>query len=493
MKIVVQDLPRLHSPNPLDRFLEIPLQDPDGLQQARQNLKGRNYPRSELIHILQDYNESIGNDLSAMRNIHNLSDPEAVCIVTGQQLGFMGGPAYTILKALTCLLLAREAGAVPVFWLATEDHDVAEIDHTYLLDALGNLEKFYLPLSKSGESVEDLKLDSHHAHIIAQFLQAVQQKPIKIDTSYASTMASFLARLFAGTGLVFIEPRYLRKLAVPFFRREIIESDEIQRTLAKTTEALEEAGGRRALALPAEDTNLFMKLEGGRRNKVRRANGGFLVGGTTYSQAELLNILEKQPERFSPNVAARPVLQSLLFPTAAYVAGPSELKYYLQLGDYHKWHGTAMPWIVPRLSCTLIPPYAQMLLEKCRLNPWEHIPDHWTNFIPELGTGIQEMSDEWHQSAVRHFGKDLEEASLARYVRYYAGKIHRKVLKKRLRKRGIPPHALHLFKNLLHPHGKLQERVLNWCGFQAQTQENLIKAFLDQATWKTEGHLYYYL
>ena len=102
------------------------------------------YPRAQLSECLVKYNQLIGNDSSAVQQAEKLAEDGSVCVFTGQQLGLFGGPSYTILKAVSCILLARELGAIPIFWLATEDHDVAEIDHTYTLDSFGNLEKYRL-------------------------------------------------------------------------------------------------------------------------------------------------------------------------------------------------------------------------------------------------------------------------------------------------------------------------------------------------------------
>src|ERR1700722_14421158 len=98
----------------------------------------RNYPRSQLHHLLKEYNQTIGNDQPALENAERILQSETACVITGQQLGMMGGPSYTILKGISCLLFACKINAIPIFWLATEDHDISEIDHTYLLDSLGN-------------------------------------------------------------------------------------------------------------------------------------------------------------------------------------------------------------------------------------------------------------------------------------------------------------------------------------------------------------------
>ncbi len=493
MKVNIQDHPKLYTKSPLDDFLSIPPYDPEAEKRARRQLEGKQYPRKDVSEQLYRYNVAIGNDSTALHNIEKLNDPEAVCVVTGQQLGFMGGPAYTILKALSCLLLARQTKSIPIFWLATEDHDVAEIDHAVLIDSLGNLKSFHLTLPKDGRCVEDLFLTPQHFEVMDSFLQTVGKTNLlyRGETSYAKLMARFLADLFVGTGLVFLEPYLLRSLATPFFKKEVRQCRQIQQTINKTTQDYEAAGGVPLLKMH-EGTNLFLKVNGFRR-KIVYSDNGFLVGSQRYSENDLLKLIDENPQNFSTNVAARPVLQSLLLPTLAYVAGPNELAYYRQLKDYHCLHGVAMPWIVPRLSATLVSPYASQLLEKCHLDPWDIIPRHWTEIFPEVGLELERLSQEWQNAASKECHEDISIEALHRFVRHCLHNLQRKVIKSRVKSLGLPHQALHFLHNLIHPREKLQERILNWYAFQATSQENLIQAFLEHADWRSQGHLYCFL
>lgn len=475
-------------------FLGLSYLDPNALKLAQEQISGRNYPREGLVSILREYNTLLGNDNLALQNIENILAPNQGCVITGQQLGFMGGPAYTILKGISCLLLARETGAVPVFWLATEDHDVAEIDHTYLLDAYGNLKYFHLSLPKDGRCVEDLKLSENNIEIIHQFLHAASidkaQLP-KLNESYAITMAQVMVQLFAGTGMVFIEPKLLRPLARPFFKREIENCTELQHVLQATTARLIAAGGKDVISFNG-GTNLFLKDPEGRRRKIIYEHGSFQSGKQKFSKLELLSLIDEQPWRFSSNVAARPVLQSLLIPTLAYVAGPNEEKYFCQLGDYHQAHGISMPCIVPRLSATFIPPYAKDILTKCKIDPSKLIPLHWKDVLPKLEEGFEQLASDWQQSALKQFRNEISLETLERAVKHSVTKLQKKVIKSRLQSQEIPSYSLHLLRNLMHPHQKPQERVLNWWGFQGTCQENLVIELLKLPSWIPQGHLYCY-
>jgi uncharacterized protein YllA (UPF0747 family) len=195
----------------------------------------------------------------------------------------------------------------------------------------------------------------------------------------------------------------------------------------------------------------------------------------------------------STNVAARPVLQSLLLPTLAYIAGPTEMAYFAQLGDYHLFHGVKMPLIIPRISASVIPPFADLLLQKCNLNPWDVIPHHWPTLMPWLTEGRDVLEAEWFSSASREFHLDLSHETLMNFLKAMSRKLIHRVCKARLRRNKIPSHGLHLLRNLLHPHDKNQERVLNWLGFQAHSKENLVMECLQQVSWDANNHLYFYL
>lgn len=478
----------------LSSFLGISYREPDAMIRAHQQISGHSYPRQELIHVLRQYNMLIGNDAKALQNIEQLVSSRQGCIVTGQQLGLMGGPAYTILKGISCLLLARESGSIPVFWLATEDHDVAEIDHTYLLDAYGNLKYFHLSFPKDGRCVEDLILSEKNIDVIHRFLEAASISRAHypaIHESYAQTMAQGIVQLFAGTGMVFVEPKLLRSLARPFFRREIENQVDLQNVLKTTTAQLLSAGGEEMISFK-EGTNLFFKDDGGRRRKILFDNGSFHIGKQNITEKDLLSLIDEQPSRFSTNVAARPVLQSTLIPTVAYIAGPSELNYYRQLKDYHQAHGISMPCIVPRLSATLIPGYAAEILRKCNIDLTKEIPLHWMDLQPSLGNGFVQMAEDWQQVALKQFGNEISLETIERMIKYSVLKLQKKVIKTRLQAQNIPSYGLHLLRNLIHPHHKPQERVLNWWSFQAHSQENLVKEFLQLFSWMPQGHLYCY-
>lgn len=466
MHIVTRDEASTDDHPFLDTFLEIPPRHPEALNIAKKMLEGRVYPRESLALILADYNRSIGNDdSSALANAKKVGENDVYCVVTGQQLGVLGGPAYTILKAISCILLARQSRAIPIFWLATEDHDIGEIESTFVLDKLGNIKKYRLPFPKGG-AVEDLILSEENISVIKKFLSDCHLEEsnfqMRAGESYSLVMARFLAHIFRGTGLLFIEPRCLRPLSVSFFEREIVEAQQINTCLIQTSEKLVKAGGIPGIEVQDGDINLFYKDKKGQRKKIRRQGTDFLIGDQEYSEEKLRSLIRDQSGNFSPAAISRPLFQCSVIPTIAYIGGPAELEYHRQLKEYFHYHNIPMPWIYPRLSMTFITKEAQDFMEKLKLEPWNPLPRHWEVIFPQV-QGI----------------KDLKERKNA--------------LRALCEKNQVPYSALHVLYNLLQPYGKLQERTFNWFWLQAQTNENLIENVMQKLSWDAKGHHYCYL
>jgi len=299
-------------------------------------------------------------------------------------------------------------------------------------------------------------------HFAGEFGVDLSQVRVEEGRSYALVMASFMAQLFRGTGMLFVEPRLLREKAVDFFQREIEGAGEINALLCQTKAALLAAGGRAPLRVEPGETNLFYNDDRGFRRKIIQERDGFKAGDQLFSKQKLIETIAHQPEHFSTSAPARPIIQSKLIPTLAYVAGPSEVDYHRQLKDYFSWHATAMPQIMPRLSMTFVTTECDRYLDFIDLQPWQDIPERW---------GSIEGKD--------IFSGDAKENKLA--------------LKECLAKQNIPYNALHRLNNVLRPHGQLQERSLNWCWLQSQTEENLVLKILEQLGDDISGDHYCYL
>lgn len=355
---------------------------------------GPPFPRSEMVSILRRQNESYACESQTMRHINELESPDCVAVITGQQVGLFGGPLYTVYKALTAVAIAqrlRSMGipAVPVFWMETEDHDLAEaarctvygpnsapqvVDYREILWT----EK-HIPPRPVGSIPLPESISSAVRHYMgylpdslwlpgARFLLESSYRP---GTAFAQAFARLMARVLTGSGLILFDPRdpQAKRLASPLFRRVLLESDAVRAALLERNHQLESAGFHPQAVVTDNSTLLFLIEEGERHALEKRGSDfGIKHGDRLYSLDELVRLAEQAPEKFSPNVLLRPLVQDLLFPTAAYVAGSSELAYFAQVRALYSHLGRPMPAIWPRNSFTLLDPEIASWMDRFRVD-----------------------------------------------------------------------------------------------------------------------------
>jgi len=322
------------------------------------------YPRVSLVEGLRGYNERLGAHGPALRNIDRLADGRTFCIITGQQAGFLGGPVYTLYKIVTALRLAELCtgtlgiDAVPVFWLATDDHDVHEVDHAYLLEEDGEVGTVRFPAVHDGRPVEALSCspdisaayERYFEHLAAGTragpppagsVQAARDTvPPPAGGRYGEWIARIWSNLFSDVGLVIVEPHILRATAGDCFRRIAGLDGEISRRVAAAGRAIQSAGYDPVPLSPRAGT-LFRFDDGGRRTRLERP------GEHAETAAE-------HPERYSPDVLLRPLMVDSILPVLAHVLGPGEFAYHAYLKPLYELFGYAQPLLYPRKSYTVL-------------------------------------------------------------------------------------------------------------------------------------------
>ncbi len=361
----------------------------NGIDAATRDVKLDGAVRRAVVEVLRDQNRNFGGDDATTRNLDRLRDG-AFAVVTGQQVGLFGDPAYSIYKALTAVHVAREltergVDAVPVFWLATEDHDLAEVDHVFI-PKRGGLERLELSVSGPADRrVGDIRLGDGARELTAQ-ISAMLEGPSAEEIgkwasesygpeeTFGSAFGKLMSRIFAGQGLIFLDPMSaeLHRLSLPTLRRAIKEHRELAKDLVARSAALEKAGFHAQVKVTEQSTLVF-RIVDGQRLALRAANGGLAAGNKVESLEEALNAVEEHPEDFSPSALLRPVIQDTLLPTVAYIAGPAEVAYHAQTSlIYKKLLGRA-PAILPRATFTLVPSHVSNLLKKYNLDVREII------------------------------------------------------------------------------------------------------------------------
>jgi bacillithiol synthase len=288
----------------------------------------------------------------------------AVAVITGQQPVLFTGPLFSILKAITAIKIAarlEQSGikAVPVFWVAAEDHDFAEIEPTWILNRNSELFRVSVDLSgeeprpagwlKFGEDVRDAVtscLDNLPQSQFIPDLRALLESSYQPGVSPVDAFAKMMARLFEHTELTFVNPLHngLRSLAQPVIDKAIAKSSEVRAALMTRNQALNAAGYHGQVKVDDNFTGLF-NYRGQARQVLRPAE---------------LN----QGIAWSPNVLLRPIFQDALFPTATYIGGPAEVAYFAQVGAVYETLGMAMPPICPRISATVVEPRVAKVAQK---------------------------------------------------------------------------------------------------------------------------------
>ncbi|MFZ3201043.1 MAG: bacillithiol biosynthesis cysteine-adding enzyme BshC [Candidatus Acidiferrales bacterium] len=331
--------------------------------------------RSKVVEVLREQNQRFARagqlDSAAARNLDRLA-AGAVAIVTGQQVGLFSGPAFSFYKALSIVRYAEETTrrgieAVPIFWLATEDHDLAEVNHSFWITRNG-LARYELSTNErdAGRRVGEIALGEGAEAVVATasqmlegpFAEAISRairESYTRDETYGSAFGKLMARLLSGRGIIFIDPLDIRlhRLAAPAYRRALDEADSLRDALLARSQELARAGFHAQVEVTEDATLLFYNVEG-QRQPLRSRKEGFFAGKMSFSREELFAALEESPEAFTPNVLLRPVIQDTLLPTAALIGGPAEVAYLAQARVIYDRLLGRMPAILPRASFTIV-------------------------------------------------------------------------------------------------------------------------------------------
>jgi bacillithiol biosynthesis cysteine-adding enzyme BshC len=342
--------------------------------------------RQRTTAILERQNKSWGASPKTLANLERLRNG-AAAVVTGQQVGLFGGPMFALYKALTAVKLAEQAtaagvDAVPVFWLATYDHDLAEVNHVSLPGPDGVLRTLTTSSHDlPGAPVSAVRFGDEISTLVEQSVSLLgdsEALQILRDTyrpgeTLGTAFARFYAQVFAEWGVIVLDASdpELHRIAEPIYRAAIERADELAAALLARGEALEAAGYHQQVKVTSSSVLVFTLHNGARTPIHRRGDGDgaeFVVGSDPgaekFSSAELIRRVGAAPGQFSPNVLLRPVVQDYLLPTLAYTGGAAEAAYFSQVGAvYELLVGRVTP-IVPRYSATIVESKMQRLLEK---------------------------------------------------------------------------------------------------------------------------------
>jgi len=473
--------------------------DPNNPASLKQAVAEIDYPaerRAALVAALTAQN-------GPSESLKRLAEPGTVVVVTGQQVGLFAGPAYTLYKALSAARLARQlteigTPAVPVFWLATEDHDFPEVDHTWVFDKSGDSTLVRLPSPQEGAGrprpvggiaiahppIEELRRALDGMPFAADVLAAVEQayKPgATMGAAFRALMQSIAGKL----GLIFLDPLdpAIRKIAAPFLADALRAAPQLKADLLARTRVLTEAGYHAQVHVDAK-TSLFFLLENGERVTLRRKDAEY---------AEMAN----RAEHISPNALLRPVMQDYLLPSVAFIGGPGELAYLAQSQVLYERLLGRMPVMLARSGFTLLDPRSAKLLNRYHLatvQTFVHqealreqiaqalVPDQVIKSMESAKGEVARRIDALRadlQAFDPTLGRAMDKSRSK--ILYQMEKMARKTAREALRRDArAAADAKHL-GSLLYPHRHLQERFYSILPFLAQHGLDLVDRIYDAA------------
>lgn len=451
---------------------------------------------AELVDVLAEQNPAASG--AAAENLAALR-AEAGVVVTGQQVGLFGGPLFTPLKAATALARARQGTAngrphAAIFWLATEDHDFAEIDHVTFPSRKELRTLVYGKAPALPVPVGGVALDETIAPLMEQawellgYSDAMEglEAAYKPGRTFAQAFAEFYRKVFAAQGLLVLDAAgsAVHRMGAPVLRAALEQADELHAALLERNRALEAAGYHAQVAVAAQSSVLFLMDEktGARQALKRMApsaeepQGLWQAGRDKFTTGDLLGVLAAEPERISPAALLRPVFQDYLLGTSLTIGGPAEIAYFAQSAVlFEKILGRMTP-AEPRFSTTLIEPAMAELLHKheltlervfaenadslAQLLAARAMPVEGKRKLAAAGNALDaELTPllEWMQALDAGLGRSGETA--ARKMRYQMNRLRRLAANYQLqREESLKRHADAISRGL-YPGGVLQERV----------------------------------
>ena len=449
---------------------------------------------TEMVELLAGQNPSA----SAAPAIDSLRRGAGV-VVTGQQVGLFGGPLFSPFKAATAIARARQATAAghphaAVFWLASEDHDFAEINHVTFPARRELRTLIYSKVPDAPRPVGGVVLDESIDPLIEQAWELLGSsdamdaltEAYKPGRTFAQAFADFYAKVFAAQGLLILDAasRDIHRLGAPVLHAAIERADELHAALLARNRELESAGYHAQVAVAPQSSVLFLiDAQSGARVALKRIAAGpaepaglWQAGRQKYSTDDLTGILASEPERISPAALLRPVFQDLLLSTSLTIGGPAEIAYFAQSAVLFGHILGRMTPVQPRLSATLVEPAIAELLHKhgltvervfaetqqslAQLLAARAMPIEGKRKLASAGNALDaelEALLEWMRSLDAGLGRSAETA--ASKMRYQMNRLRRLGANFQLQREASLSRHAEAITQALYPEGNLQERL----------------------------------
>jgi len=449
--------------------------------------------RKVLVETLQRQYAKLAHTDLVKENIRSLLKKDSFTVITGHQLNIFTGPLYFIYKIVTVINACKKLKAqypdytfIPVYWMASEDHDYEEIksfrlygkNYTWETQQQGAVGKF--TLKELSLVLQQLPGD------VSIFKEAYLK-----NSSLSEAVRHYVTKLFGQEGVVVIDAddRELKKVFQPVIQADLI--DHIPHKLVIETNAKLQASGFHPAVNPREIN--FFYLDKNIRSRIERKGEDFIVVDTDlkFSKNELSKKIQEEPEKFSPNVILRPLYQEMILPNLAYVGGPAEVVYWLQLKSLFEHFHTPFPVLLPRNFALIIDAPTGRKLFKTGLGIQEffeeknYLFNHWVakNSTHDLSLGNAMKSVEQLLADIQGRCEKIDPTLgpmtqvEAKRMQHALEKIEKKMLRAEKRLQSDKLRQIESIKDALFPNGDLQERTDNFLNFYQQ-DPNFINALV---------------
>ncbi len=457
--------------------------------------------RNQVADALAAMKQRWGASRETLDNINLLRDEDCIAVVSGQQAGLFTGPLYTIYKALSAVKLAgclrqRNTKAVSVFWMAAEDHDFVEVAKAEFIGRDCQLKQVEVStdLHREGQPVGRVVLDESITAAVNQLFELLPNSEFADDMKllvqnawqpgrgYAESFATMMTSLLGRYGLIFLDPLdpEMKKLAAPLYSEAVRQAPQIATAIEQRSRELETAGYHAQVLASANSFPLFLHDEqGARRALVRTENGKYQTKDTEdeYTLDELAQLALDEPQRFSPNVTLRAVVQDYLLPTIAYYGGAAEIAYFAQTAEVYRVLERPATPILPRSSLTMIERHTGRVLERYDLT----LADFFEGLEPvtkrvveeHLGAGTARSftsAEENIHNELDHLKKELQaiDPTLAdaletgrKKINYQLEGLRTRFIRAQMTRDEAAHRQLQRAADQLYPNKDLQERHIN--------------------------------
>ncbi|MDH7603716.1 MAG: bacillithiol biosynthesis cysteine-adding enzyme BshC [Melioribacter sp.] len=477
--------------------------------------------RNQLIELIKKQYQNIRISKQTESNIEALYSNKTFAICTGQQLGIFGGPLYTFYKTITAIKLSQYLKErydnyqfVPIFWLEGDDHDFEEVRKFSILnnnnelislkydDGLEEeinrgcigLKSFNNNLEKLFEDLIIHLRETEFKNSVIELLKSFY----KPGDTFLTSFRNLMIRIFDDYGLIVFNPldSEVKKLLTPIFSEEIINYRNHTIQLVERSAELEETYHAQVKVKPI---NLFF-IENNERLLIEPVEEEYRLKGRRkkFTKDELLEQLNKFPEKFSPNVLLRPICQDYLFPTAFYIGGPSEISYFAQLSPLYDIYNIVQPVIYPRASATIVEKNVKSIIEKYNLdylNLFTTEEELITKIIEQNSTTDINSLFENSQSDIEKilFGLAENLSSIDKSLFDITNKtkikieenlnyLKTKALELEKSKHEVTIRQLTKARNNLYPNNNLQEREINFIYFANKYGLDILKWIFNELT-----------